>query len=151
MALTCGKYFKVRRSTEWTEFRIDDKLNEETDNYKLDNKLIFNKYKTVKAYGRQTVTLTDDINDLLEKFIDIQVLEGSLYLFVDKNKNKLSAITFNQRLNKLYGSHIGTSLIRHIEITDKINKTGFTSVNQLTEEATEHAHSLLEHLKYYKN
>lgn len=150
LALTCGKYFKVRRSSEWTEFRIDNELDEENDNYKLGNELVFNKFKTVKAFGRQTVILKNDISELMEKFIDIQILEGYLWLFVDKNGNKLSAVTLNQRLNKLYGGHIGTSLIRHIEITDKINKSGFTSVNQLTEEATEHGHSLIEHLQYYK-
>ena len=62
-------------------------------------------------------------------------------------------MTFNQRLNKLYGGHIGLSLIRHIQATDQINKNiedNNFSLGQLEKDADGQSHSLLTHLKYYK-
>jgi integrase len=153
LALTCGKYFDVVRSSEWTEFKIDD-VDEDEDNYKLENELVFNKFKTVKAFGRKTILLSKDINTLLDRFIMIQQNKGNKYLFVDKHKNKLTAITFNQRMNKLYGGHISTSLIRHIYTTDKTNndvKEGKFNVAELSQRANNMGHSTATHMTYYKN
>ena len=74
-------------------------------------------------------------------------------IFTDKNNENLSNVTFNQRLIKLYGGHIGSSLIKHIQATDQINKNikdNNSLVSQLEKDADGQGHSLLTHLKYYK-
>ena len=160
LAVTCGKYFQVRRAKDWYELKIDGEILPNADNYLDEDEqgliLTFNDYKTSKSKGKQTIHIEKDneLHNLLMEFAAIKQEIKSKYLFTDKNNNnKLSNVTFNQRLNKLYGGHIGSSLIRHIQATDQINKNiedNNFSLGQLEKDADGQSHSLLTHLKYYK-
>ena len=159
LAVTCGKYFQVRRAKDWYELKIDGEILPNKDNYLDEDEqgliLTFNDYKTSKSKGKQTIHIEKDneLHNLLMEFAAIKQEIKSNYLFTDKNNKKLSNVTFNQRLNKLYGGHIGSSLIRHIQATDQINKNiedNNFSLSQLEKDADGQGHSLLTHLKYYK-
>ena len=159
LAVTCGKYFQVRRAKDWYELKIDGEILPNADNYLDEDEqgliLTFNDYKTSKSKGKQTIHIEKDneLHNLLMEFAAIKQEIKSNYLFTDKNNKKLSNVTFNQRLNKLYGGHIGSSLIRHIQATDQINKNiedNNFSLSQLEKDADGQGHSLLTHLKYYK-
>ena len=159
LAVTCGKYFQVRRAKDWYELKIDGEILPNEDNYLDEDEqgliLTFNDYKTSKSKGKQTIHIEKDneLHNLLMEFAAIKQEIKSKYLFTDKNNKKLSNVTFNQRLNKLYGGHIGSSLIRHIQATDQINKNiedNNFSLSQLEKDADGQSHSLLTHLKYYK-
>ena len=159
LAVTCGKYFQVRRAKDWYELKIDGEILPNEDNYLDEDEqgliLTFNDYKTSKSKGKQTIHIEKDneLHNLLMEFAAIKQEIKSNYLFTDKNNKKLSNVTFNQRLNKLYGGHIGSSLIRHIQATDQINKNiedNNFSLSQLEKDADGQSHSLLTHLKYYK-
>ena len=159
LAVTCGKYFQVRRAKDWYELKIDGEILSNEDNYLDEDEqgliLTFNDYKTAKSKGKQTIHIEKDneLHNLLMEFAAIKQEIKSNYLFTDKNNKKLSNVTFNQRLNKLYGGHIGSSLIRHIQATDQINKNiedNNFSLGQLEKDADGQSHSLLTHLKYYK-
>ena len=159
LAVTCGKYFQVRRAKDWYELKIDSEILPNADNYLDEDEqgliLTFNDYKTSKSKGKQTIHIEKDneLHNLLMEFAAIKQEIKSNYLFTDKNNKKLSNVTFNQRLNKLYGGHIGSSLIRHIQATDQINKNiedNNFSLSQLEKDADGQSHSLLTHLKYYK-
>lgn len=160
MAITSGKYFEVRRSKDWYNFRIDENINENEDNYyDITDKgmvLIFNDYKTVQSKGKQTIEIlkTDDIYNILKDYIEIKNDTSSKYLLTDKNGNQLSHITFNQRLNKLYGAKIGSSMIRHIKTTNDINnmaKSGVFTLEDIQNSANGMGHNIITHLQYYKN
>ena len=160
MAITSGKYFEVRRSKDWYNFRIDENINENEDNYyDITDKgmvLIFNDYKTVQSRDKQTIEIlkTDDIYNILKDYIEIKNDTSSKYLLTDKNGNQLSHITFNQRLNKLYGAKIGSSMIRHIKTTNDINnmaKSGVFTLEDIQNSANGMGHNIITHLQYYKN
>lgn len=160
LAVTCGTYFQVRRVKDWIEIKIDGEISTNADNYIDEDEqgiiLIFNDYKTAKSKGKQTINIKKDteLYNLLTEYIAIKQELKCLYLFTDKNNKKLSNVTFNQRLNKLYGGHIGSSLIRHIQATDKINKDikdNNFSLERIEKDADGQGHSLITHLKYYKN
>ena len=160
LALTCGKYFQVRRAKDWYNFKINGDILPNINNYIDEDEngiiLIFNDYKTTKCYGKQTIKIdkNNELYKILSDFVSIKQETNQMYLFVDKNNNQLSHITFNQRLNKLYGGHIGTSLIRHIQTTDDINKNienKTLNLNDLNKDAISQGHNLITHLQYYKN
>jgi len=113
LLLSSGIYFPTRRSKDWFDFKIKQiDLNE--DNYLEGSKLIFNSYKGGKKKGQQNISINKSVKDILDKWISINPTQ---YLLFDKNKQKLSAITITQRLNKIFGKKISTTMLRHIKTT----------------------------------
>jgi hypothetical protein len=113
LLLSSGIYFPTRRSKDWFDFKTKQiDLNE--DNYIQGNKLIFNSYKGSSAKGQQTITINKTVKDCLLKWIKVNPTN---YLLFDKNEKQLTAVTINQRLNKIFGKNVGTSMLRHIKTT----------------------------------
>jgi integrase len=113
LLLSSGIYFPTRRSKDWFNFMIKQiDLNE--DNYLEGNKLIFNSYKGSNAKGRQIISINKSVKDILDKWIKINPTN---YLLFDKKFQKLSAITITQRLNKIFGKKVSTTMLRHIKTT----------------------------------
>lgn len=104
------------------------------------NKLIFNKYKTRKNYGRQVV---DELPLNLINAIYNYLLHQPLYKNLKKNSkdfeipllvdaagnhiNKINSIT--RILNKITGRKIGASMLRHIYITHKYGDVDKERIN----------------------
>ena len=82
--------------------------------------LILNNYKTVKIYGKKIYP----INDKLTKLIKILLFFNSRkYLFLRYNREKpLSTNDLTKLLNRIFekyiGKTVGTSLLRHIQISE---------------------------------
>lgn len=115
LALLGGIYIPIRRSQDYTEFKIAD-VDKDKDNYKDKNKLIFNKYKTAKFYNKQEISIPNKLNILLNKYIKLNPYE---YLLIDNKKTKLDSIQLNQRLNKIFSKNTSVNILRHSYITDK--------------------------------
>lgn len=106
-----------------------NKLDKE--NYLIINKnsyiFVFNKYKTVKQYGTQ-IHIVEDI--LLDELLDIYFTKyynkNNKYFLVDKNNNSLNSkqigVILKSITNKLFNKNISVDLIRHIYITNFLNK-----------------------------
>jgi integrase len=78
--------------------------------------MVFNRFKTAKTYGEQKVNIPTALKSILNKWIKINPTD---YLFFDSNMNPLSSVKITQRLNKIFGKKVGSSMLRHIFLTDK--------------------------------
>jgi hypothetical protein len=85
---------------------------------------VFNKYKTAKTYGQQKVELPAELTQALTWFLrhhplrTNKVKEFKLLVAHDGSAlNSVNAIT--RLLNKIFGKKVGSSLLRHIYITNK--------------------------------
>ncbi len=115
LCLLGGEYIPPRRSKDYVDFKISN-IDKNKDNYISKNKLIFNSYKTAKYYGKQEIEVPPALSKILKKWVKINPTE---YLLFDANKNKLSNVKLNQRLNKLFGNKISVNQLRHTYLTDK--------------------------------
>jgi hypothetical protein len=115
LCLLGGKYIPPRRAMDYTEFKTKN-INKTTDNYKTTKNFIFNKYKTAKTYGQQTVLIPQPLKLILNKWYRINPTD---YLLFDTSFNKLSNVKLNQRLNKIFGRKISVNQMRHTYLTDK--------------------------------
>jgi integrase len=120
ICLLGGVYIPPRRSKDFVDFKLKN-INKATDNYINKNKLIFNSYKTAKTYGQQEVEIPLELVKILKKWIKVNPTD---FLLFDSNKNQLSNVKLNQRLNKLFGNKkVGVNQLRHTFLTDKYQAT----------------------------
>ena len=112
--LSSGIYFPTRRSKDWFDFKIKQiDLNE--DNYLDGDKLVFNSYKNSLQKGEQTIKVNSTIKKSLEKWIPINPTK---YLLFDRHEKQLTAVHITQRLNKIFGKKVSTTMLRHIRTTN---------------------------------
>ena len=97
----------IRKSMDYINIKLKN-IDNDKDNYIKDNKLIFNKYKTFKTYGKQIILLPTILRTLIEKW---KLINPTDYFLIDSNKNKLNSVKFTQRLNKLFGKNISVNKI----------------------------------------
>lgn len=110
-----------RRSKDYTDLKIRGEIDKEKDNYLDNNYLVFTTYKTSKFYGTQRIEMTPELKKIITKWIKIN---PSDYLLFDSNKNKLSSVKLNQRLNKIFDNKkISVNAIRHTALTNKFEDT----------------------------
>ena len=120
LALMSGVFIPPRRSLDYCEFKIKN-INKDVDNYLDKNKLVFNRYKTAKTYGQQTVDIPVQLRNILTKWSKINPSE---YLLIDTNGNKLNSVKLNQRFNSIFGGKkIATNQLRHTFLSDKYAET----------------------------
>lgn len=123
-------------------------------NTKEATQFIFNKYKTSKTYGQQKVavpnTAEKPLGELLTMYLhhhaglkDKKVKEAPF--LVDVSGNALTAPNAITRiLNKVFGKNIGSSMLRHIYLSDKYDITAMKA------DATAMAHSVAQQKEYLK-
>ena len=114
LLISSGIYFPTRRSKDWFDFKIKSiDLNE--DNYLQGDKLIFNSYKGSSLKGEQTIAINKTVKDSLENWIS---MNPTKYLLFDKNEKQLTAVHITQRLNRIFGKKVSTTMLRHIRTTN---------------------------------
>ena len=109
MCLYSNKFLPPRRLIDYTEFKMRE-IDPEKDNYMHKNTFVFNKYKTAKVYGKQTVNIPLQLRNILNKW---NKLSTNDYLLIDKVGNKLSNVKLNQRLKAILGNNSSVNAIRH--------------------------------------
>jgi hypothetical protein len=137
-----------------------EKFNPPLDTYKDDNFLVirknapeefvFNKYKTSKKYGSQTVKIPAEMKRPIEMYLkhhplarDKKVKEFKFLVSADGAPiTQPNAIT--RILNSIFAKKIGSSMLRHIYLSSKMN------INEMKNNATAMGHSLTEQQKYLK-
>jgi integrase len=118
-------------------------------------RFIFNNYKTSKKYGRFDLPIPKNLMTALNKYLKhretkfpaddnnnkplLVKADGS---FLNKNTNDITRL-----MNRIFGKHIGSSMLRHIFLTDKYGDLFKTS----QEDADAMGHSTDEQKKYIKN
>jgi hypothetical protein len=145
IALLSGKYIPPRRAKDYTEFKIKNITSD--DNYIKGNKLYFNNYKGSDKKGTQIIEIPLELKRILTKWIK---LNPNDYLFFDTHNNKLSNVTLNQRLNKIFGSKISVNAMRHTFLTDK-HKDTIKNIDELKKDMHYMGSSILQSKVYIKN
>jgi integrase len=145
IALLSGKYIPPRRAKDYTEFKI--KNITANDNYIKGNKLYFNNYKGSDKKGTQIIEIPLELKRILTKWIK---LNPNDYLFFDTHNNKLSNVTLNQRLNKIFGSKISVNAMRHTFLTDK-HKDTIKNIDELKKDMHMMGSSIIQSKVYIKN
>ena len=145
-----------RRNKDYTLMNVVDKYEPELDSdhnyYDIGRKkFIFNNYKTSKKYGRQDIKVSPELTLALKKYlkfrsnklnIDDQNNKSLLIRADGKPLDKSSDIT--KLLNKIFGKSIGSSMLRHILLTDKYKDTH----KEMEVTAGNMAHSTAQQAKY---
>ncbi len=126
LSLLSGIHIPVRRSKDYVDFKIRN-VDKTKDNYMSDDgkNLVFNSYKTAKAYGEQKIPLKTPLRNILRKWIAVNPSE---YLLIDSSGAPLGgadrsgngSVKLNQRLNKLFDNKkVGVNILRHSIMTEK--------------------------------
>ena len=151
LALTSGIYIPPRRSLDWTDMMIRgyDKSKESKDNYMIKNKFYFNRYKTDKTYGLETIDIPLPLQNLLKKYISY-LPTTQKYLFVNRVGEKINSVRVTQALNKIFdGKRISVNMLRHSFISHKYKD--IPKLKDMMDTAKDMGHSILTALEYIKN
>lgn len=108
-----------RRSLDYTEMIIHKEPSKETDNFIEDGTFVFNNYKTSKFYGQQREKIPLPLKKIVDKWITINPTN---YLLFNNKGNKLTSVSLNQKLNKIFGKSISVNALRHLYISHKYSK-----------------------------
>ena len=127
-------YVKIppRRNQEWQCMFIKNILTSNDTNEKNyllweKQQLIFNKYKTSKTHKQQIYNIPEELKQCLILYLKHHpIVKGKItnktntHLLVYYDKEPLTQVNAITRiLNKLFKKNIGSSLLRHIFLTDK--------------------------------
>lgn len=150
-----------RRNQDYLDMYIIKKWNDKMpiDKNYLDlttHKFIFNKYKTSRKYGAQTVDIPDSLLTILNSFLAkhpvwkgvVKRKNEPVKLLVAANGEPIVAVNAITRLlNKVFGKKIGSSMLRHIFLSDKYKDT----IGEMADDAAAMGHSLATQKAYVKN
>jgi hypothetical protein len=163
LALYAHEENEVRRNADYQYMYVINKYSEtypDDKNYlDLTNKVfIFNVFKTSKSKGQQVIKISEPLfNDIMlylnnyplnNNIKNIKKDKTPIPLLVNKDGSVLSQVNSITRiLNKLFGSNVGSSMLRHIFITYKLGPT----LNKLEMIASNMGHSMQMQKDYLKN
>ena len=109
MLLSCYVMIEPRRSQDYSLMKIRD--YDDNDNYIEKNNMIFNKYKTFKNYGTQTIVMPPKMKLLIGKW---KKVNDSDYLITGKSGKMLNVSQITKLLNKIFGNrNISVNILRH--------------------------------------
>ncbi len=131
LAVSSGYYIPPRRSADYANLKIRGEINKEKDNYIQGDHFVFNNYKTAGTYGKQEVKIPKELKTILNKYIKKNPHE---YLLVSQTGAPLSQVLITQRLNKIFGKKISTSMLRHIYITHEYEGIDVGKLRDIAEE-----------------
>lgn len=160
LVLSLYVFVQPRRNQDYLDMVVVKKWKEDMpkDKNYLDlatSKFIFNKYKTAKKYGTQTIDipstaeapLMDTITTYLKYHPLWKATKGKepVPFLVSADGNPLVAVNAITRiLNKVFGKKVGSSMLRHIFLSDKYD------ISEMEEDAEAMGHSVEEQRKYLR-
>lgn len=145
LCVVSGYYISPRRSADWINMKIRGDIDKSKDNYIDGNKFVFNNYKTSGAYGKQEVEIPKPLKQILDKYIKKNPHD---YLLVSTRGLPYSQVVLTQKLNKIFGDKISTSMLRHIYITHQYEGVDIAKMRQIAEDM---GHSVGTALNYIVN
>jgi hypothetical protein len=161
-ALVLGLYVytQPRRNQDYLDMMVVKKWKEDMpkDKNYLDltgQRFVFNKYKTAKKYGTQILPIPNADGSPLMEIIAVYLKFHPLWK-VSKGKEAvpflvssegvaLTAVNAITRvLNRIFGKRVGSSMLRHIFLSDKYD------VTEMKEDAAAMGHSMSEQRNYLR-
>jgi integrase len=146
-----------RRNQDYLDMYIvkkwSDKLPQDKNYLDLTNKkFVYHKYKTAKKYGTQTLDIPETLMEAVNKFLKYHPLwkgrkVAPVKLLVCADGTPLVAVNAITRiLNRIFGKKVGSSMLRHIYISDKYGDL----IEEQKEDAEAMGHSVALQRDYYK-
>lgn len=120
-----------RRNQDYLDMYVVKKLSKDAspDKNYLDltnNQFVFNKYKTAKTYGQQILPIPNELMSVITLFLKHHPIRKTnpklnMYkLLVKYDGTPITIVNAITRvLNKIFGKQIGSSMLRHIYLTNK--------------------------------
>lgn len=159
--LVLGLYVEIppRRNQDYLQMKViratpkqkTDTLDKE-HNYlvvrgKVPEKFIFNKYKTHKTYGTQTVDVPPALSEILKKYLKVHPQSGEKlfpFLVTGDGAPITADNAITRILNRVFGKNVGSSMLRHIYLSSKYD------ITQMKEDSEAMGHSLNQQREYLK-
>jgi hypothetical protein len=149
-----------RRNDDYLSMYIVKKWNDKmpTDKNYLDvagKRFIYNKYKTAKKWGQQTIDIPESLSNALNVYFKYHPLWKGLAkrktepvkFLVSSDGTPLTAVNAITRLlNKVFGKKVGSSMIRHIYLSDKYKDT----LDEMKKDSLAMGHSLSQQKDYIR-
>jgi len=156
MVLSLYVCIPPRRNQDYLNMMVVKKWTAElpdTHNY-LDitgEQFIFNKYKTAKKYGIQTVPIPRELMDVLVAYLKHHPYKQSKgkvpvpFLVSPKGEPLTAVNSITRILNKVFGKKVGSSMLRHIFLSDKYGDVK----DEMADDAKAMGHSVEEQQNTY--
>jgi hypothetical protein len=146
LALLSGMWIPPRWSLDFCEpFKIKE-IDREKDNYFEKSVMVFNRYKTAKSYGVQSVKVPAGLSAILTKWIQINPTDTLLF---DVSGNPMTIVKLNQRLHKIFGGNkVAVNMLRHIFITEKYKN--IPELSDMVQTAKDMGHEVFTAMQYVK-
>lgn len=132
-----------RRSQDYTLMKIRN-YDPEQDNFYNKKNFTFQKYKTSKKYGEQTVKVSPRLNTILKLWYKLNPHD---YLLATYGGKPLSVSRVALLLNRIFEKNISTSMIRHVYLSSLYKDV--PALKQMDQTATEMGHSTNEAMETY--
>ena len=78
----------------------------------------FNNFKTSK-YGSEELPIPDKMKPVLKQYLDMTGLKAGDFILFQKDTRRTSSNSITKALNRILGKKVGSSMLRHIFLTDK--------------------------------
>lgn len=149
-----------RRNQDYLDMYIVKKWNDKmaADKNYLDlatNKFIYNKYKTAKKYGCQKIDIPATLQTAIDLYLKYHPLwkgpakrkaEPVKFLVSHNGEPMVAVNAITRLLNKVFGKKIGSSMLRHIYISDKYKGV----MEEQAKDAANMGHSVELQREYFK-
>jgi len=125
-----------RRSLDYTEFKLRN-FDKEKDNYMMTTgrkkipTLVFNTFKNVGRLGQQKLQISNQLRNIIMKWMDKN--PHDYLLLGSKGASKITQPKLNLYLNNIFGKNIGSSMLRHIYLTEKYSDVDLEELQETTE------------------
>lgn len=111
-------YIAPRRSLDFTMMKYKNYDDQHNFVDLKKSKMIFNRYKTDKFKGVQTIDIPIGLKKILAKWINI-IPDDIDFILFNKKKEPLTAITMTQRLNAIFGGKKSVNSMRHYYLSTR--------------------------------
>lgn len=149
-----------RRNLDYEAMCIVPKVDDSTptDKNYLDygaKQFVFNRFKTAKKYGQQKEDIPAELWEALSVYLKFHPLmkkrlpkSACIKFLVKADGSPLNAANgITRLLNKAFGRKIGSSMLRHIFLTEKYGST----LKEMEDDAAAMGHSVTQQREYVKN
>jgi hypothetical protein len=119
--LILSLYTKIapRRSLDYIEMVVSKPEENQTTNYYYQGKFYFNRFKTAKKYQQQIIDVPPSLDQILKLYLKFKKGESNKLLVNVKGVGLKTSTDMTNRLNKIFGSKVSSSMLRKQFLTNK--------------------------------
>lgn len=143
LILSLYTFHPPRRNLDYLQMRVGTK--NKSQNYYDGTNFVFREYKTAGTYGEQTLEVAPRLKKVLDDYISAHKIADGAYLLFDGSS--AGGYKINRSLKRSLGKTIGSSMLRHIYLTDKYGST----LDKMKTDADAMAHSTSMQREYVVN